>query len=127
MVRTSLKVQWLRLQASNAGGVGLIPSQETNAVWHSQKGQKKRAISLRKIDLQYHQNGTVRELGKKRHNWHFLKKEVILLIPKAKSTRDFPKNSIQPHKHTHKFLNATHHLYVGNRETEEATKKRREY
>ena len=34
MVGTSLKVQWLRLQTSNAGGVGLIPSQGTNAVWH---------------------------------------------------------------------------------------------
>ena len=41
MVGNSLEVQWLRLQASNAGGVGLIPSQGTNAVWHSQKGQKK--------------------------------------------------------------------------------------
>ena len=41
MVVSSLEVQWLRLQASNAGGVGLIPSQGTNAVWHSQKGQKK--------------------------------------------------------------------------------------
>ena len=41
MFGTSLEVQWLRLQASNAGGVALIPSQGTNAMWHSQKGQKK--------------------------------------------------------------------------------------
>ena len=76
MVGTSLEVQWLRLQTSSAGGVGLIPSQGTNAVWHSQKGQKKkRAISLRKIDLRYQQNGRVRELGKKRHNWHYLRKK----------------------------------------------------
>ena len=37
---TSLEVQWLRLRASNAGGVGSIPGQGTKipcAVWHDQK------------------------------------------------------------------------------------------
>ena len=38
-LRTSLAVQWLRLCASNTGGVGLIPGLGTkmpHAVWHSQ-------------------------------------------------------------------------------------------
>ena len=37
--RTSLVVQWLRLQASTAGGMGSIPGQGTkipHAAWHSQ-------------------------------------------------------------------------------------------
>ena len=37
---TFLAVQWLRLRASNAGGVGSIPGQGTKillATWHSQK------------------------------------------------------------------------------------------
>ena len=40
---TSLSAQWLRLSASNAGGLGLIPSQGTkipHAPWCSQKKKK---------------------------------------------------------------------------------------
>ena len=40
IVETSLVVQWLRLHASNAGGMGLIPgwgSKIPQAVWHHQK------------------------------------------------------------------------------------------
>ena len=38
-------VQWLRLHAPNAGGMGLIPGQGTkipHAAWRSQRGEKKR-------------------------------------------------------------------------------------
>ena len=38
--KTSLVIQWLRLCASNAGDVGLIPGQGTkisHATWHGQK------------------------------------------------------------------------------------------
>ena len=39
-LRTSLAVQWLRICASTAGGMGWIPGQGTkisNATWYSQK------------------------------------------------------------------------------------------
>ena len=42
---TSLVVQWLRLHASNAGGMGLTPGRGTkitHAVWHGQKKKKKK-------------------------------------------------------------------------------------
>ena len=42
---TSLEVQWLRLPASNAGDVGLIPGQGTktpHAEQHSQKKERKK-------------------------------------------------------------------------------------
>ena len=39
--RTSLIVQWLRLQASNAGGVGSIHSQGTKIPHATQRGQNK--------------------------------------------------------------------------------------
>ena len=38
-------VQWLRLHASNAGGMGLIPSEGIKipqAMWHSQSEKKKK-------------------------------------------------------------------------------------
>ena len=38
--RTSLVVQWLRLQASTAGGVGSIPGQETKIPHAAQSSQK---------------------------------------------------------------------------------------
>ena len=47
-VRTSLAVQWLRLHASNVGGMGWIPGQGakiTNATIHGQKKKKKVANS----------------------------------------------------------------------------------
>ena len=43
-MQTSLVVQWLRLYASNAGGMGLIPGQGPKiplVTWHGQ-GEKKR-------------------------------------------------------------------------------------
>ena len=43
-VGTSLAIQWLRLQASTAGGVGSIPGLGTkllHAAWHSQRKKKK--------------------------------------------------------------------------------------
>ena len=43
---TSLEVQWLRLRASNAGGVGLIPGQGTK-IPHASKTKKKKE---KKID-----------------------------------------------------------------------------
>ena len=39
-VGTSLAVQWLRLQVSNAGCVGSIPAQGTEIPYASQRGQK---------------------------------------------------------------------------------------
>ena len=42
---TSLVVQWLRLSASTAGGMGLIPGQGTKipyATWHNPKKKKKK-------------------------------------------------------------------------------------
>ena len=45
MMECSLAVQWLRLPASNAGDVGLIPGQGTkipHAEQHSQKKKKER-------------------------------------------------------------------------------------
>ena len=42
---TSLVVQWLRLCASTAGGLGLIPGQGTkipHATWHNQKKKNKK-------------------------------------------------------------------------------------
>ena len=35
-------VHWLRLHASNAGGVGLIPGWETEIAYAAQRGQKKK-------------------------------------------------------------------------------------
>ena len=50
---TSLVVQWLRLHASSAGGVGSIPVWETkipHATWHGQK--KKKNVIL--LHVKYH-------------------------------------------------------------------------
>ena len=44
MFRTSLVIQWLRLWAPNAGGLGSIPGQGTKipwAIWHSQKKKER--------------------------------------------------------------------------------------
>ena len=52
---TSLSARWLRLSASNAGGLGLIPSQGTkipHAPWCSRK--KKKGISLFRAALEGH-------------------------------------------------------------------------
>ena len=43
--RTSLAVQWLRLQASTAGGKGSIPGQGTKISQAPQLIQKKRKIA----------------------------------------------------------------------------------
>ena len=123
MVGTSLEVQWLRLQTSNAGGVGLIPSQGTNAVWHKSYITEENWSA---ISTKWKSERT----GKEKTKLALFKEEVIPLIPKAKSTHDFPKRIQSNHTHTQKkkkFLSATHHWYVGNRETEKATKKRRQY
>ena len=48
MLETSLVVQWLRLQASTAWGMGLIPGQGSkilHAIWCGQKRKKKRKKS----------------------------------------------------------------------------------
>ena len=45
---TSLVVQWLRLLAPNAGGMGPIPGQGTkipHATWHDQKKKKRKEDS----------------------------------------------------------------------------------
>ena len=41
---TSLAVQWLRLRAPNAGGMGWIPGQGTKIPHATQHGQKKEEI-----------------------------------------------------------------------------------
>ena len=47
MLGTSLTVQWLRLCTSNAGGVGLIPGQETKLSHASRVGwQKKEMLTV---------------------------------------------------------------------------------
>ena len=43
-LRASLAVWWLRLWAPNAGGMGLIPSQETKIPHASQCGKKKKKL-----------------------------------------------------------------------------------
>ena len=46
---TSLVVQWLRLSASNARGMGSIPGQGTkipHAMWHSQNKQTKNVYNI---------------------------------------------------------------------------------
>ena len=45
-VGTSLPVQWLRLRASTAGVVGLIPGQGTKILQAVQYGQKKKISSV---------------------------------------------------------------------------------
>ena len=51
MIGTSLEVQWLRLCASNARGMGSIPGQETKIPTYgaTKKKKKKVAIINRKV------------------------------------------------------------------------------
>ena len=95
MVGTSLEVQWLRLQTSNAGGVGLIPSQGTNAVWHKSYITEENWSA---ISTKWKSERT----GKEKTKLALFKEEVIPLIPKAKSTHDFPKRIQSNHTHTKK-------------------------
>ena len=55
---TSLAVQWLRLRASTARGMGSIPGQGTkipHATWHGQKIKKKKKRRRDRRELVSHQ------------------------------------------------------------------------
>ena len=49
--RTSLAVQWLGLQASTAGGTGLIPGRGTRILHGMQCGQKNNNNNNKKLQL----------------------------------------------------------------------------
>ena len=46
MIGTSLEVQWLRLCASNARGMGSIPGQETKIPTYSATKKKKKKVAM---------------------------------------------------------------------------------
>ena len=63
-LQTSLMVQWLRLHAPNAGGIGLIPGQGTktpHAIWSGKSKKKKKKKPTRLVShvcVPYHGEDT---------------------------------------------------------------------